>query len=156
MSSDWMQRILATPHDGAALVCRLTLGLVFFPHGAQLVLGWFGGRGFMGSMHLFTHDMRIPAVFAGLAIAGQFLGALGLLVGLLGRVAAFAIAMTMAVAIANVHWPNGFFMNWFGTQKGEGFEYHLLAIGLAIAVMIRGSGALSLDRWLTLNRLSAR
>ena len=61
------------------------------------------------------------------------------------RVAAFGIATVMAVAIVTVHASNGFFMNWFGAQKGEGFEYHLLAIGLALVVLIQGAGKASLD-----------
>ena len=93
--------------------------------------------------------MGIPALFAFLAIAAQFFGALGLVLGLLGRVAAFGIACTMLVAIAKVHSQVGFFMNWTGKQAGEGFEYHLLALAIAGAIMLRGSGALSIDLALT-------
>jgi len=108
------------------------------------VLGWFGGHGFKGTMQHFTAS-GIPACLALLALAAEFLGPLGLAVGLLMRVAAFGIACVMLVAIATVHWPNGFFMNWEGNQKGEGFEYHLLALGIAIALIIVGAGAWSLD-----------
>ncbi len=80
-----------------------------------------------------------------LAIAAEFLGSNCLVIGLLTRVAASAIACVMVVAIATVHWPHGFFMNWEGKQKGEGFEYHLLALGIALALMIAGAGACSLD-----------
>lgn len=132
-----------------ALVARLALGLVMFPHGTQKALGWFGGHGFAGTMGFFTGMMHIPAPFAFLAILAEFAGSLGLIVGLFGRVAAFGIAVTMAVAILTVHLSNGFFMNWFGTQKGEGFEYHLLAIGLALVVIIRGSGSFSIDGLIT-------
>ena len=139
--------IVSTRNDVGMTVARVALGAVFFTHGAQKMLGWFGGYGFSGTMGFFTQQMGIPAVFAFLAIAAEFFGGLGLIVGLLGRIAAFGILSTMVVAIAMVHAQNGFFMNWAGNQKGEGFEYHLLAIALATAVIIKGSGALSLD-WL--------
>jgi len=113
-----------------------------------LMLGWFGGYGLSGSMQFFTQHLGIPAPFAFLAICGEFFGGLMLIVGFLGRVAALTIICTMAVAVAKVHWPFGLFMNWFGTQKGEGFEYHLLAITIGVVIALRGSGALSLDRLL--------
>ncbi|MEO6995390.1 MAG: DoxX family protein, partial [Lacunisphaera sp.] len=125
---------------------RLTLGLVIFPHGAQKMLGWFGGYGFSGTMGFFTGTMHIPAFFAVLAIIAEFFGSLALIAGLFSRVAAFGIASVMTVAIATTHYANGFFMNWSGQQKGEGFEYHILALGLALIVMIYGAGKLSLDR----------
>ena len=95
-------------------------------------------------MQFFTGTLHIPALFAFLAIAAEFAGALGLIAGLLSRVAAFGVASVMVVAIF-MHTANGFFMNWAGNQKGEGFEYHLLAIGLALVVMIQGAGKASLD-----------
>lgn len=140
-----LQLLIKTDSSYGPLVARLVLGLVMFPHGAQKVLGWFGGHGFAGTMQFFTGTMHIPAPFALLAIAAEFAGALGLIVGLLSRVAAFGVASVMVVAILTVHSANGFFMNWAGTQKGEGFEYHLLAIGLALVVMIQGAGKASLD-----------
>jgi putative oxidoreductase len=140
------KRLFATPDDRAALVLRLVLGGVMLPHGAQKVLGWFGGPGLSGTMEFFTGTMGIPAPFAALAIAAESLGALALLAGAGTRVAALGIAAVMAGAVAMVHLPNGFFMNWFGNQKGEGFEYHLLAIGIAAALVVRGGGAWSVDR----------
>lgn len=116
-----------------------------FPHGAQKMLGWYGGYGFEGTMAFFTQQMGIPAFFAFLAILAEFAGSLGLISGALTRIAAFGIAVNMAVAIFMVHLSNGFFMNWYGNQKGEGIEYQLLALGLATAVMIRGGGAVSVD-----------
>lgn len=139
-----LQLLLNTNSSTGPLVARLVLGLVMFPHGAQKVFGWFGGHGFAGTMQFFTGTMHIPALFAFLAIAAEFAGALGLIVGLLSRVAAFGVASVMVVAIF-MHTANGFFMNWAGNQKGEGFEYHLLAIGLALVVMIQGAGKASLD-----------
>lgn len=144
-----VQRVLATRPDYGVLAARLALGLVIFPHGAQKALGWFGGYGFSGTMGFFTQQMGIPAPFALLAIAAEFLGALGLITGLFGRVAAFGVMVTMAVAALMVHLPHGFFMNWFGAQAGEGIEFFILAIGLALVVIIKGSGALSLDGLLT-------
>jgi putative oxidoreductase len=141
-----MNKLLATSNDSLLTLMRLVLGIVFFAHGSQLVLGWFGGYGYTASMHAFTQDMHIPAVFAFLAIMAEFLGGLGLIVGLLGRVAAFGILATMLVAVVKVHFAFGFFMNWFGNLKGEGCEYHLLAIVIAIVLIVRGSGAFSIDR----------
>ncbi len=141
-----LQLLIKTNDDFGPLIARLALGLVMFPHGAQKVLGWFGGYGFAGTMGFFTQTMHIPALFAFLAIAAEFAGSLGLIVGLFSRVAAFGIASTMVVAILTVHAANGFFMNWYGSQKGEGFEYHLLAIGLALVVIVQGAGKWSLDR----------
>ena len=131
----------------ARYLARVTLGVVMFPHGAQKVLGWFGGYGLSGTLEAFTTKMGIPAPLALCAIAAEFLGAIALVLGLGGRVAALSIGITMAVA-ATMQAGNGFFMNWYGKQSGEGFEYHLLAIGLAAVLVLRGSGAFSLDRML--------
>lgn len=142
----WFDRVIATRPDVAPMVARLALGLVMFPHGAQKALGWFGGQGFQGTLGMFTTMMHVPVFLAVLAIAAEFLGSLGLITGLLGRIAAFGIFCNMLVATVLVHSGNGFFMNWAGNQKGEGFEYHILAMGLALVVMIAGSGRASLDR----------
>ena len=139
------QKIIRTTDDKILTVLRLALAIVMFPHGAQKVLGWFGGFGFSGTMGFFTQQMHIPAAFAILAIAAEFLGSIGLFFGFLGRIAAFGIAVNFLVAVYLVHWPNGFFMNWSGQQKGEGIEFFILAIGIAIAIMIGGSGAFSID-----------
>jgi putative oxidoreductase len=138
---DWL---LQTDSGAVGPILRLPLAVVFFPHGAQKVFGWFGGHGFKNTMQFFT-SAGIPMGFALLAIAAEFLGSIGLAVGLLTRVAAFGIACVMLVAIMTVHWQHGFFMNWFGNQQGEGFEYHLLALGITIALIIVGGGAWSLD-----------
>jgi putative oxidoreductase len=140
-----LRKLIQTNNQAVPAILRLVLGVVFFAHGAQKMLGWWGGYGFSGTMGMFTHQMGVPAVFAFLAIAAEFFGGLGLIVGLLGRVAAFGIACNMVVAIVKVHAPNGLFMNWTGHQKGEGFEYHLLVLAMTGVIMIVGSGALSID-----------
>src|ERR1700732_2754153 len=134
------RKLFAADDDGATAVLRVVLGVVFFAHGAQKMLGWFGGPGFSGTMGMFTGYMHIPAPFAFLAIAAEFFGGLGLILGFLTRIAAFGIAINMVVAVAMVHRSFGFFMNWSGTQKGEGFEYHLLVLAIATFLMIRGAG----------------
>ena len=141
-------RLVSTRDDWALTVIRLVLGVVFFAHGAQKMLGWFGGPGFPNTMQLFS-QIGIPGFLALLATAAEFFGGLGLIIGLLGRIAAFGIVVNMVLAIALVHAPFGFFMNWQGTQQGEGIEFHLLAIAIGLGVLISGSGPLSLDRALS-------
>jgi len=141
-----MNKLFATTDNSALTVLRLGLGIVFFAHGAQKALGWFGGAGFSGTMHMFEQYMGVPAVFAVLAILAEFLGGIGLILGCLARVAAFGIMVNMLVAIFKVHAQFGFFANWSGTKKGEGFEFHLLAIAALLAILIGGAGALSVDR----------
>lgn len=144
-----VRKLIATDNNAGTTILRLVLGVVFFAHGAQKMLGWFGGHGFSATMHAFTGGMHIPAPFAFLAIAAEFFGGLGLIVGLLTRIAALGIFCNMVVAILTVHLPNGFFMNWMGTQKGEGYEYHLLVLAITLFLMIRGGGAASVDRMLS-------
>jgi putative oxidoreductase len=141
-----VRKLFATEDKTATAILRLVLGVVFFAHGAQLMLGWFGGLGFSGTMGFFTGTMHIPAPLAFLAIAAEFFGGLGLILGFLTRIAAFGIAATMVATIAMVHAAFGFFMNWSGAQKGEGFEYHLLVLAITLFLMIRGAGAFSIDR----------
>jgi putative oxidoreductase len=140
------KKLLQTESDTATLILRVMLGVVFFPHGMQKLLGWFGGYGFSGTYGFFTGSMGIPALFAVLAILAEGLGSLGLLTGFLTRVAAFGISMNMIVAVLMIHHKFGFFMNWDGKQTGEGIEYHLLVIAIGIALMIRGGGKWSVDR----------
>lgn len=141
-----MKFLFRTGNSWTGLVLRLGLGVVMLPHGAQKVLGWFGGYGFAATMGAFTGKMHIPAILALLAILAESAGSVGLITGCLTRVAALGILCNMAVAVATVHWPNGFFMNWTGKQAGEGFEYHLLAITIAVALIITGGGKWSVDR----------
>jgi putative oxidoreductase len=143
------RRLLATSNDWTLTVLRLVMGVTFFMHGAQKMLGWFGGYGFSGTMGFFTNMMHIPAPFAVLAILAEFLGGIGLIMGALTRIAAFGIATNMVVAVLMVHAKVGLFMNWTGQQKGEGFEYHLLALAIAMALLVRGGGAFSVDRALS-------
>ncbi|HEU4735354.1 MAG TPA: DoxX family protein [Kofleriaceae bacterium] len=140
-----LARLLATDRDRTPLAQRILLGLVVFPHGAQKLLGWFGGYGLSGTMGYFTGTMHLPAPLALLIIVGESLGAVGLVLGAGTRVAALGIAAIMIGAIATTHARFGFFMNWFGAQQGEGFEYHLLVLALALPLAVRGAGALSID-----------
>lgn len=143
-----LRKLMLTDDDISRTIVRLFLGIVMFPHGAQKLLGWFGGGGFEGTMQGMT-GMGLPAIIVFLVILIEFFGSLALILGFLGRVAAFGVLCVMLGAIFTVHLPNGFFMNWMGNQQGEGFEYHLLAIGMALAVMVKGSGAYSADRSIT-------
>lgn len=147
--SSWVSRVLDTADDRVALGLRLLLAAVIFPHGAQHLLGWFGGYGFAGTSGWMVQTLGVPAPVAGFAIVFELASPIALALGLFGRPVAAGLAAFMAVA-ASTHAANGFFMNWFGNRPGEGFEYHLLAIGIALALAVRGSGALSLDRRLLL------
>jgi putative oxidoreductase len=135
--------LFATDASATQLLLRPTLAIVVFPHGAQKALGWFGGYGFKGTMGYFRQ--RFPAPLGFLAIVAEFLGPIGLALGLFTRVAAFGIACVMVVAVLSTHTPHGFLMNWYGNQKGEGFEFHLLAIGIALALILGGGGLWSVD-----------
>jgi putative oxidoreductase len=140
------RKLLSTGPDVPLTVLRLALGVVFFAHGAQKMLGWFGGAGFSGTMAGMTGFMHIPAPLAILPILAEFFGGLGLLLGLLTRIAAFGLLCDMLVAVFLVHVRNGLFMNWGGGQKGEGFEFHILAIAMLLVTMAGGGGAASFDR----------
>ncbi|MDH3496866.1 MAG: DoxX family protein [Gemmatimonadota bacterium] len=138
--------LFRTPNESALTIARITLGLVMFPHGAQKLLGWFGGFGFEGTMGFLTQSIGLPWILGLTVILIEFFGSLALILGFAGRLMALGVAAVMVGAIATTHFANGFFMNWSGALPGEGFEFHLLAIGLALAVIVRGSGAWSVDR----------
>jgi len=140
---------LATTDTPALTALRLTLALVMFPHGAQKLLGWFGGYGFSGTMGFLTSSIGLPAPLAAAVIAIEFFAPLLLVAGFATRLAAAGITTIMIGAIVTVHAPNGFFMNWSGQQAGEGYEYHLLVIGMTLALMLAGGGRWSADRALT-------
>jgi len=146
-----IRKFLATNDDILQLILRLTLGIVMLPHGAQKLLGWFGGGGFSATMQGMT-SMGLPAAIVFLVIMAESFGALGLITGFLTRFSAFGIATVMLGAIFTVHAKFGFFMNWTGQQQGEGYEYHLLALGIALALMIRGGGKFSVDGALQSNK----
>jgi len=143
------QKILFTNNDWTGLITRLTIGLILFPHGAQKMLGIFGGYGFNGTMNFFTGTLHLPWLIGFLVIFIEFIGSLGLIAGIGSRLWSAAIIMLMVGIIFTSHIDNGFFMNWFGNQKGEGFEYHLLVIGLSLATLVNGSGKYSLDGLIT-------
>lgn len=141
--------IFKTEDKWSFLIARLSLGVVILPHGLQKSFGLFGGYGFSGTMNFFTDTLGIPWVFAFLAIVAELVGGLSLIFGLASRIAAFGVGVTMLVAMFMVHLEHGFFMNWFGNQKGEGFEFFILAVGLSIIVLIEGGGKFSIDKKLS-------
>ena len=141
----WANLFYTNP-DWIETLIRITLGVVFFAHGAQKLLGWFGGPGYKETMRTMHQFLGVPSPLAFLAIATEFFGGAALIVGLFSRVAALGIAVTMVVAIFTVHLQFGLFANWSGTQKGEGFEFHLLVLAITTFLMIRGGGAFSVDR----------
>lgn len=142
----WRRLLLATDAHSSGLLLRLSLALVMFPHGAQKALGWFGGHGWSGTMGFLTGQIGMPSFAAALVILLEFLGPIALLLGAATRPVALGFAGLMVGAIVTVHAPHGFFMNWFGNQQGEGYEYHLLVIGMALALAVSGGGRWSLDR----------
>ena len=147
-----IKQFLATDQQSwSLLVSRLALGVVILPHGMQKALGLFGGYGFTGTMG-FLQSMGMPFLIALLVILAEFVGSIGLILGLGTRFMAFSVGLTMAgAAILGGHINNGFFMNWFGAQKGEGVEYFILVVGLALALLISGSGKYSVDNLISKN-----
>ena len=141
----FMKYLFQTNDKFSYWVPRVILGCVMFPHGAQKLFGWFGGFGFTNTMTYFTETAGLPWIIAFLIIMGESLGSLGLIVGFFTRLSALGLICIMVGAIVTVHIPNGFFMNWFGKQAGEGFEYHLLVIGMSIPLLINGGGKYSVD-----------
>ena len=141
-----LKTLLSTDRSSSLFFQRLALGLVILPHGMQKLFGWFGGYGFEGTMGFFTGALGMPAILGLLVILTETLGALALIVGLGTRLAAFGTIATMLGAIFMVHGSHGFFMNWGGTQGGEGFEYHLLVLALALPLAIKGAGSYAIDR----------
>lgn len=142
-----LQKLIKTdPSNTTALITRLTLGIIIFPHGAQKLFGLFGGYGFSGTMQYFTETAGFPWLVAFLIIIGESIGAIALMAGFATRFvsASFIIIMLGAIFLGG-HINNGFFMNWYGTQAGEGYEYHLLVIGISIALLLSGSGKASVD-----------
>ncbi len=147
----FMKYLFQTNDKFSYWVPRLILGCVMFPHGAQKLFGWFGGFGFTNTMTYFTQTAGLPWIIAFLVVIGESLGSIGLIVGFLTRLSALGLICIMMGAIITVHIPNGFFMNWFGKQAGEGFEYHLLVIGMSIPLLISGGGKYSVDAFINKN-----
>lgn len=147
-----LRKLMCTPNDPTLTLARIILAVIFFAHGSQKMFGFFGGRGVTGTIAIFQQTMGIPAPLTILAMTAEVFGAIGLFLGLFSRIAALGVLVVMIIApFANHLYPN-FFMNWTGRQTGEGFEYHLLAIALIVSVLVRGAGALSIDRLLTTTR----
>lgn len=143
-----IETLVSTNPDWILTIARFVIGIIFFAHGAQKMLGWYGGAGFSGTLKALTSQLKLPVPLAVLVISTEFFGGLGLIVGLLSRIAAVGILLAMLGAIAMVHFRYGLFMDWFGNQKGHGIEYHLLVIALALVVTVKGAGAFSIDRLL--------
>lgn len=137
--------VLNTSHYWSATVLRLVLGLVIFSHGAQSMLGWFGGSGFTATMEALTSHMALPWIVAFMVICIQFFGSLMLITGFATRIAALGM-FGIFVGMASYHFQYGFHMNWFGTKAGEGFEFHTLVLAMNSALLILGGGAFSIDR----------
>lgn len=142
-------KLLSTDASLASLVLRLSLGSVIWMHGAQKLLGLFGGYGFTGTMEFFTKSMNLPWIVAFLVILGEFFGGIGLVLGLATRFFALYVGTILFFAMFLVHWQNGFFMNWFGNQKGEGIEFFILFLSMSMALVLTGGGKLSLDSWIS-------
>ncbi|MVM33293.1 DoxX family membrane protein [Spirosoma sp. HMF4905] len=143
------QQFISTRNDLAGLFLRLPLGTVMLYHGLQKAAGWFGGYGFAGTMQFFTDTVHIPWIIGFLTIVIETVGAVGLLVGFLGRINALGTFAVMLGALLTTHLPFGFSMNWFGNQHGEGIEMHLLSLGMSFALVVLGSGRYSIDRLFT-------
>ena len=142
-------RIFNTKNDWTGLIIRITIGLVLFPHGAQKMLGLFGGYGFSATMDYFSQSMHLPWILGFVVVLIEFAGAISLIFGIASRVWSVLIIVLFICIIYTSHLDYGFFMNWFGNQKGEGYEFHLLVIGLCLAVVENGSGKFSLDQRIT-------
>ncbi|MEP3390505.1 MAG: DoxX family protein [Reichenbachiella sp.] len=140
-----INRILNTEGSWGALIARLTLGIVLFPHGAQKMLGLFGGYGFAATIDAFTNQMHLPWIVAFLVIMIEFFGSIFLILGFASRLWSLAITGLFIGIIFTTHLAHGFFMNWFGNQAGEGYEYALLIIGIAVTVLVNGSGKYAID-----------
>lgn len=127
------------------LFLRVVAAAMILPHGAQKLLGWFGGNGFEATISGFANYLGIPPFFGVLAVLAESAGGLLLLFGLFSRISAFGLAVTMIVAVFTVHIHNGLFMNWTGKAAGEGFEYHILYFSIVFVILVKGAGAFALD-----------
>lgn len=146
-----MKNILSTDQNStSAFIARIALGVVVFPHGAQKLLGWFGGYGFEGTMGFLTGSVGLPWLIALLVILIEFVGAIFLMVGLATRISALAIIANFIGVVISTHWHSGFFMNWSAqANQGEGLEYFILLFGLAMVSLIAGGGRASIDTFIS-------
>ncbi|EMO52226.1 DoxX family protein [Leptospira noguchii] len=142
-----VQNFFSTKESFFPLLLRLGLSICIFPHGAQKLLGWFGGAGYETSMDYLVNTAQFPTALSTLAIVSEFFGSIGILLGFCTRLSAFGITCTLAVA-GWTHKEIGFFMNWFGNQNGEGFEYHILSVSMGLSLLLFGGGSWSLDSWI--------
>jgi putative oxidoreductase len=142
--------IFSTRNSWSPLLLRIALGGVLWVHGAQKLPGFFGGYGFTGTMNFFTGTMGLPWIVAVLVIVIEFFGALFLVLGFATRLWSIATIALFTGIVVTSHVQHGFFMNWFGNQQGEGYEYFILAAGMAASLLLSGGGALSVDRQLIL------
>lgn len=140
-----LKTLVTTDNSPAQLVIRIALGVVIFPHGAQKVLGWFGGPGYGATVTAFS-AMGFPLWAIMLLMVSEMCGSLLLILGLFTRIWALSIGTAIAICMKMNHLQHGFFMNWLGQQQGEGYEYHILVLGIALALVVRGGGMLSFDR----------
>lgn len=148
--------LVKTNGDWVVATARIVLGVVLFAHGAQKLLGWYGGPGLRNTLQTLTSYVKLPKALAVLVVLLEFFGGLALIVGFFSRLAALGILAVMLGAIATVHYAHGLFTNWAGEKKGHGFEYHLLAIALALVVITKGGGAFSLDHAIYEHQLFSR
>lgn len=145
-----MDLLFGTYPSWSLLIVRVVLGVIFFAHGVQKVFGWFGGHGLKGTVGYFRQALGIPPALTVLAALTECFGGLAVLVGVLARPVALGLIVNMLVAIATVHWPHGFFLNWsLEAGKGHGFEMNLALIGMALAILVGGAGVLSIDRMIS-------
>lgn len=141
--------LLRTSDDWAGLILRLSAGMIMLTHGLQKTLGWFGGYGYQASLSYFTDTMKLPWIIAFLVIVFESLGSIGLILGVGTRIWAAGLIAVMIGAVITTNFKHGLFMNWYGTQAGEGYEYHLLFVAICLALLIMGGGIFSVDRALT-------
>lgn len=143
-----LNKIIRTDNSSNWLLLRVALGIVMLGHGLQKAFGWFGGFGWNGSMNYFTDFVGLPSPLAAFIILIESLGSVLLIVGVAGRITAALVGIVIIGALFVDHLPNGFFMNWFNTHKGEGIEFDILFVAISVVLTINGSGKFSVDRWL--------
>ncbi len=143
----YLTQLQETDDNKASIILRISFAIMMLPHGMGKVFGVFGvfgGMGFDKTIHHMTENMGIPYIFALLAIVVEFLSTFAIIIGYQTRINALLLAIVMIVA-STFHFQHGFYMNWFGQKAGEGFEFHILAVGMMLALAVLGGGKYSLD-----------